>query len=569
MHLHTATAVLRRFSNDKRGTTATIFALMAVPLAAMAGLSIDYARANSQHERMQQAVDAAVLAAASNTSAPAAADKIAIAQKYFNANFTNEIAPAHATFTVDSTGHVSGLATSRVPMPFASLAQLSDVNVNIDATSTPGTNSQKNVEVAMMIDLTGSMGQTRNGTKKIDALVSAGNDILDILFPTTSGAPAAVKVGIAPMADYVNAGPYAATVTGLAATGAYAKTSNLANTKQGPFAGTYSGLAGSATGNQHGATSASSSTAGATYTNTFCTAGTENETYNGKPVGTEVDDHASGALYAASGFYKKKTENGRVSYEYKDDHYYKPIRASTCTEANDQTGPLITCVTERTGSNAYTDESPLTGGNIGPYNRSASGTSNKVNYSSDGKCNVAGRELPAVIPLTNSKSKLSAFFAGPTGTGPLIGGGTPGHLGHAWAWYMLSPNWSSIWPSASQPADYTDTKTKKYAIIMTDGEYNEQYSSATSKAQALQLCTAMKAKGITVYTVGFGFDTSAVGANTTDGQAKQLLKDCATSASTFFVPYDKDALRTAFQNIGTSIMSANTASASTHETLSN
>ena len=90
---------------------------------------------------------------------------------------------------------------------------------------------------------------------------------------------------------------------------------------------------------------------------------------------------------------------------------------------------------------------------------------------------------------------------------------------------------------------------------MTDGEYNTHYSSATSKAQALALCTSMKTAGITVYAVGFGFDPNAtVGANTTDGQAKQLLKDCSSGAGTYFYPYDSAALSTAFKNIGSSIM---------------
>ena len=62
--------------------------------------------------------------------------------------------------------------------------------------------------------------------------------------------------------------------------------------------------------------------------------------------------------------------------------------------------------------------------------------------------------------------------------------------------------------------------TAKIAILMTDGEYNTQYdvngintdrtpgagaaANGTSATQAKALCTGMKAKGIEVYTVGFG-----------------------------------------------------------------
>ena len=36
-------------------------------------------------------------------------------------------------------------------------------------------------------------------------------------------------------------------------------------------------------------------------------------------------------------------------------------------------------------------------------------------------------------------------------------------------------------------------------IIMTDGEYNTQYTNETSKAQALALCSGMRAAGIKVF----------------------------------------------------------------------
>ena len=40
---------------------------------------------------------------------------------------------------------------------------------------------------------------------------------------------------------------------------------------------------------------------------------------------------------------------------------------------------------------------------------------------------------------------------------------------------MLSPNWAYLWPSANQPKAYNTDKLVKYAILMTDGEYNTMY----------------------------------------------------------------------------------------------
>jgi hypothetical protein len=176
---------------------------------------------------MQQAVDTAVLAA---DKAPQS-QKTTVASAFFNGNFKSEFAPASAHFTVDNTGHITGTATSTIQMPFASFAKMSSANVTINAASTPGTAGtvQYNAEVAMMIDLTGSMGATVNGATKISGLKSAGLSILDILFAGGSTS-SSVKVAVAPFADYVNAGPYASTATGLAATGSYNNITNLAST---------------------------------------------------------------------------------------------------------------------------------------------------------------------------------------------------------------------------------------------------------------------------------------------------------------------------------------------------
>jgi hypothetical protein len=69
----------------------------------------------------------------------------------------------------------------------------------------------------------------------------------------------------------------------------------------------------------------------------------------------------------------------------------------------------------------------------------------------------------------------------------------------------------------------------------------------------------MKAQGITVYTVGFGFSkTAKPNDGSTDGAALGTLQSCASANSTFFYPYDAAALQTSFQNIGNAIIAGNT-----------
>ena len=160
-------------------------------------------------------------------------------------------------------------------------------------------------------------------------------------------------------------------------------------------------------------------------------------------------------------------------------------------------------------------------------------------------------------------------------------GNTAGHLGTAWAWYLLSPNWADVYAAASKPKPYAmQTQTgekgqpllKKVAVLMTDGEYNQQYCNSTtsntagamipdydtgssganckspngtSTQQARSMCVAMKAAGITVYTVGFEVGQS--------GAAVDTLRGCASEPHMFYNTTTGDELRDAFRHIATSI----------------
>ncbi len=149
-----------------------------------------------------------------------------------------------------------------------------------------------------------------------------------------------------------------------------------------------------------------------------------------------------------------------------------------------------------------------------------------------------------ILPLTDDKALLKS-----TVNSYAAGGITAGHLGTAWAWYLLSPNWSAVWPAASAPAAYTNSNVRKIAILMTDGDYNSvggRFDTGTeSTTFARDSCAAMKAKGITVYTVGFGlFKGSA---------AEQTLQLCASDPGNAYAASDAAQLRAAFRDIAESI----------------
>jgi Flp pilus assembly protein TadG len=62
---------LRAFARDERGQFAIIGALLMVPILAIAGLALDYARLHAAQSRLQAAADAAAMAAVGAAGAPA------------------------------------------------------------------------------------------------------------------------------------------------------------------------------------------------------------------------------------------------------------------------------------------------------------------------------------------------------------------------------------------------------------------------------------------------------------------------------------------------------------------
>jgi len=77
----------RAFLGARRGNVAMMFAITLVPLMIGAGAGLDYARAMLVRQQMSEALDSAALAVGSTTGLDATSAQ-ALAQKYFDANYT-------------------------------------------------------------------------------------------------------------------------------------------------------------------------------------------------------------------------------------------------------------------------------------------------------------------------------------------------------------------------------------------------------------------------------------------------------------------------------------------------
>lgn len=506
-------AQLFSFAADRKANVAIIFGLSLVPLAVAAGAGLDYARGVMVRASLTDALDAAGLAVG-GTPNISQTDATALAQAYFNANYAADSSygtPSAVSVAQDGQDYT---LTSSVTMPTV-LLKLAGIETLPVSASVTITRSSKNLEVALALDTTGSMAGSR-----ITDLKAAAEDLIDIVVQDTQ-TPTYSKVALAPYTNAVNVGTYAAQVRGAIAP---AKAITGA-TKANPVVITAPG---------HGFSNGD-------YVYIDGVAGMTQ--LNGKAYMVANRTTDSFALSSVDGrFYSSYTGGGSAYCTTAGCQYYRFTSASGGIDVF----AVSSCVTERT-TNAYTDDAPSTT----PLGR---------NYPASGNPCIN----QSIIPLSSDRTALKAAVENLSASGS-----TAGHIGTAWAWYLLSPNFGYLFPSESQPAAYTAANLMKFAVIMTDGAYNTPYCSGviakdadsgsgnssdhincnapngSSIAQAKQVCAAMKAKGVVVYTVGFDVGT--------DATAIDVLTTCASDAAHAFFPATGSDLKSAFHDIAQQI----------------
>jgi Flp pilus assembly protein TadG len=204
--------LLNRFKNDQNGSVAVIFTLSLIVLFGITGLAVDASRAYNASTRISAVLDAGALAGAKMLSNEGASDT-AIRnriQSVIHAH-TNAMNMPGLTLTNLDT-HINRSASSvtvnvnvRVPTTFAQVAGVEELAFKKKAEVVY---AQKRVELAMVLDVTGSMATGG----KLDAMKIAAKDVIDSLIDPSN--PDAAKVALAPYSAAINVGPYAAIASG-------------------------------------------------------------------------------------------------------------------------------------------------------------------------------------------------------------------------------------------------------------------------------------------------------------------------------------------------------------------
>ena len=175
-----------QFQADVRGNVAIIFSLAAIPLMFMTGAAIDYGRALTVRAKLQSAVDSTVLALIREPKGTPVAKLQARAEAYLAA-MHDKIFTGATNIHVSVAGqNVQVSAEAIMPTAFMKLVRKDTMTLSTTATGTFG---RSKVQVALVLDNTGSMGQLG----KMPALKSAATDLVNKLEAMASS-PGEVKV---------------------------------------------------------------------------------------------------------------------------------------------------------------------------------------------------------------------------------------------------------------------------------------------------------------------------------------------------------------------------------------
>ncbi|MER8591313.1 pilus assembly protein [Mesorhizobium sp. M1182] len=433
------------FAGDRSGNFAVLFGIIGSVLALGVGFAVNVSQLYNVKSSLQGVVDAAVTSTARDltTGVISEAEASKSVQAFLDANSTAGILQDNQIvldkLTVDQTARtVQADVHVNVSYYFPLFSTGSMQRV---PASTTALYSDKQIEVAMMLDVTGSMA----GQKIIDLRTAAANAVDSFLGGQDTSKPR-VRVAIVPYANSVNAGT-------LAASSVYVETT-ASQRKQAP---------------------------------------------------------ANDAVQYVSGL----------------------IRPDNCA-------------TERKGTYQYSDAGP----DASMVNRDYL-LSSFAWQTGTAAC-PAATLMPLTADATALKTVIKNFVAS---------GGTAGHIGVQWTWYMLSENWGGIMRTSQRPAKMDPRKVAKIAILMTDGEFNLSYFDASTvsdvyndagkeptRTAAKKLCAAMRDNGIEIFTIGFDLNET---------NAKATLQDCASPDTAkikhFYQAANGTELNQAFQDIARNV----------------
>ena len=424
-----------------------IFGLAVLPMMGAMGLALDGGRAYLVHARMAKALDAAGLAAARVANSDRADED---ARRFFDANFTDGYLGSTVVdfgYNTDDDGNfVTVSARADVPTVLMHLFGFATIDVG-DAAVIERLN--RGLELALVLDVTGSMNDT-----EMQWLRDSSSNLVDILFGDEEELDRL----------WISVVPYTATVNVGAHRTSWLKPYDRAHDSPWDFGP---------------------------------------DPWKGcvmrRPLDRDITDDPPSTDLFTSFYYEDAVDNDWIPPDPDDDYTVNTKRS----DGNNMRGPNLGCG-------------------------------------------------PAISELTNVRSSVKDSI---DELESWSRGGTSSNFGMVWGWRTISPRWRGEWGGATpadMPFDRDEPLMDKAVVLMTDGEnqfydwprsyvykdgklksesggkgpdgsdftafgrLDELEESETGSGQEIlndktaEICEAMKAEGIIVFTVTFGVGSSKI-----------------------------------------------------------
>lgn len=502
---------LTRLARARHGGVAMIFALAMPPVALMAVAGVDFHRASTVRMNLQDALDAATLAAArSSETTTAGVNRVGLAALRANlANYPGvRLSEAATSFVLNADGSVDSRAKVTVDTLVADMFLGGSMDVGAEASVL---RSNNRLEIALVIDNTGSMASGG----RMRAAQDAATGLVDRLAAAAERSPEddAVRISLVPFSMTVKVGTEYRT---------------------------------------------------APWMDTTASAYGNNQLFSGSISRLTLFDRlrVSWAGCVESRPYPYDTRDTAPTTTNRNTlfvHYFAPDEPDIDLYSSDHTWRQY-----RVDNNYVSDG--LTGNNP---NKNWDTRARRVEKYSNSP-NLSGGRGPNrgcdMEPITRLTTDYRAITRSISRMSP--SGNTNIAMGLMWGWHALSPN-----APFGDGRPYGEERLTKIAILMTDGDnvnstysnpHNSTYagvgyigqgrlgvgtnSSANQRRDAMdnrlaELCRNMQAEGIVIYTVGVGVDT----------RTQTLLRNCATGRDNFFNVSSAGGIGEAFDRIAGSI----------------
>lgn len=194
---------IKKLWKNEAGGIFIYFALAVIPILGFIGLSVDMSRAYHSRAMVVNAADAAALAAAKVPPENADAEARRVFDAYIKGSSLDGRAKVESVQVNEKKGFVQVKAETDVDMSFIKVLGYDKLAVRGQSRVLIANNT---IEVAVVLDNTGSMNGYISGKRRIDHLKDATKLLIETIYPD-SKAPDDIFMAIIPYITQVNVGP--------------------------------------------------------------------------------------------------------------------------------------------------------------------------------------------------------------------------------------------------------------------------------------------------------------------------------------------------------------------------